>query len=290
MDTISPYTERLFAYLQNTARNISTTRPEDLILPGDYFIQYLLFLGCWILLYTVVHNLPIMNETKKKTLDSKNRVVSIIHATVMLFLCIYDYLYLQEEKCGNTNSSFQNNVLIFSCSYFTYDMLACWYFGISDAPMFVHHFMVIIAEYSGILYSSSASEMIRAMISAEVSNPVMHLRSIAGNYGLKHSKIYLAFEAYYFFSYSFARLIFGFQVSLFTVFCPDNLTLVKISGAVVWLQSLKYAYNMIGITMKRMKESAERKAKGVSLFWFEYNPQLTTLNYVKADKSEKYVP
>ena len=280
----------LVSYFSNLIDNVMNITLNEVILPFDQLINFVKYLTYWFGFYLIIHFLPIKNSSPKKTLDTKNRIVSIVHASVMLVLCLYDYLYWQEDKCGVKNSDFQNNLLIFSCSYFTYDFIICLYFGISDFPMFIHHFMVIIAEYSGILYGTSANEMIRAMISAEISNPIMHLRTIVSNYGLKHSKLFLIFEFMYFTSYSLARLIFGFQVSIFTVFCQNNLFIVKFSGAVVWGQSIKYAYNMIGIGMKRAKELKERSIKKVELFWFSYNPKLSTLTYILNEKNEMYVP
>lgn len=277
-------------YFSKLSGNIVNFQLENILLPKESFIMFLSFLCCWILFYCFIHVLPIKNSTNKTTLDTKNRIVSIVHATLMFVLCIYDYLYNQTNECGLENTEFQNKLLLISCSYFTYDLIACLYFNISDSAMFFHHSIVIVSEYSGILYSSSATTMIRAMISAEISNPVMHLRSITGNYGLKHTKLYLVFEIYYFLSYTLARLIFGTYTSIYSILCPSDLIIVKISGACIILQSIKYATNMYNITFKRLRELKTRKQAGVELLWFKYNPKLTSLDYVKNEKGEKYVP
>jgi hypothetical protein len=277
-------------YFSLIRNNLSTFQVQSILLPTEHFIMFFYFLCGWIVFYSFIHTLPIKNSTEKTTLDSKNRIVSIVHASLMFVLCTYDYLFHQTSECGQDNTVFQNKLMLVSCSYFTYDLMACLYFNISDSAMFFHHTLVIFSEYTGILYSSSATTMIRAMISAEISNPVMHLRSITGNYGLKHSKLYLAFEIYYFLSYTFARLIFGTYTSVYSIICPSDLIIVKISGAMIILQSVKYAFNMFYITKKRLKELKERKKAGVELFWLEYNPKLTTLEYVKKEKGEKYVP
>ena len=276
-----------FSYVKDNALALQW---EHLILPGEYYKLFCLFFFGWIFFYKLIDSLPIRNASTKLTLDTKNRIVSIVHAVIMLVLSIYDYSFNQEEKCGAKNSNFQNKMLLFSCSYFSYDLFACLYLNISDMPMFIHHSLVIVAEYSGIIFDSSANEMIRAMIVAEVSNPAMHIRTIISNYGLKHSKLFLLFEIYYFISYSFARLVFGINVCLFTVFCWENLFLVKFSGFLVWAQSLKYCYNMIGITKKRMKELRERNSKQAPLYWLSFNEKLNELDYINKEKTEKYLP
>lgn len=280
----------LVEYMQSTISKFLDMRIRDIFLPKyDLFLIFLYTLG-WTALYMVIHVSPFKHSTKKHTLDTKNRIVSIIHATLILFMSLYDYFYLQEDKCGNTNSDYQNNMMLISCSYFIYDLLACQYFNVSDVGMTVHHVFVIIAEYSCLVMNNSATELVRGFIAAELSNPVMHLRTITGNFGLKHSKLFILFESYYFTSYAFARLVFGFQVSIFTVLCWENVFLVKFSAMVVWLQSWIYVINMINIVKRRIKEYKERKHFKIPFWWFEFNPKLSTLSFVKHGKGEKYVP
>lgn len=262
---------------------------ENYIIKDEQINLFFYYLFGWILFYLCIHFLPFNCSTKKKTIDTKNRIVSIFHATIVFILGLYDYLF-HDSDCGKSNSVFQNKILIFSCSYFLYDMVACIILGISDINMVFHHILVIISEYSGILYSLSGREMISAIISAEISNPIMHLRTILDNFGLKHTKIYLVLEAYYFISYTLARLLFGTYVTYFLCLCESNLLIVQISGILIILQSVKYSLNMISITKKRFKELNERNKFDVPLYWFSFNDKIANLDYYIKSQKEKYVP
>lgn len=269
--------------------NLKNFKIDDILLDQTQINLFLQYFFSWILFYLFIHFLPFNCESKKKTLDTKNRIVSIFHATIVFILGLYDYLF-EESKCGELNSNFQTKILIFSCSYFLYDMIACVILGISDFNMIFHHIIVVISEYSGVLYSLSGREMISAIISAEISNPIMHLRTILDNFGLKHTKLYLLLESYYFLSYTLARLLFGTYVTYYLCLCETNLLIVQISGVLIILQSVKYSYNMISITKKRFRELNERKNAGVSLYWLSTNEEVKKLDYYIKSQKEKYVP
>jgi hypothetical protein len=278
-------------YFSNTLSYLINFKLIDLILPYDRFTILIAGSFAWTCLYIIVHNLPINhNRGLRQTLDTKNRIVSIIHASVLFLLSLYDYLYNHRDNCGSPNTTFQNNILLFFTSYFIYDILASIYFNILDSGMLYHHLFVIFSMYAGLLFNNSAEEMIRAMISAEISNPIMHIKKILSNAGLKDTKIHLLLEYIYFALYISARMIFGMMITWFTVVCMNNLLIVKIGGSGVIFQSLLYSLNMSSILKIRAKERKERESKRVELYWFEFNPQITELDYFKKAKGDKYVP
>lgn len=279
-------------YLGNSVDFVRNVKLSDLIMSKEKLQLMVLETVLWTLLYIFVHNLPIFKTSElKKALDSKNRIVSIIHASVAFVWATIDYVYYQSEKCGSQNSDFQNHLMIFSCSYFIYDILASIYFGILDQGMLIHHLFVIFSEYCGIVFNNSASEMIRALVSAEVSNPIMHIRKILSNSGLGDTKIHLYLEYVYFGLYIFSRMIFGVIITIWTVVCMDNLLMVKIGGLLVIVQSMLYTLNMVGIIKLRMKEYNERKKENVELYWFSVNEKVKKLDYKKKRMNkEGYVP
>ena len=161
----------------------------------------------------------------------------------------------------------------------------------SDKEMVYHHAFVIFGLYSGLAYNSSANEMLRALIVAEVSNSCMHSRMIMRNYNQKYSAFYLYLELYYLFTYIPSRLLFGSKVVFFTVFCMNNLLIVKLAGLFIWLQSVYFTKRMVGIIINRYNEYKERKQRNVKLFWFEFNKKLEDLEYYKKSiKKEEYIP
>jgi len=248
----------------------------------------LLFLSihlAWWLIYGVVHfGIKIKHDTKKLTLDTKNRIVSIIHACIVFVLSVYDVLSSNSDKCGDTNSEMENVIFTISSAYFLYDFLACLLLGISDFEMVFHHIFCIMGYWSSLAYNNSSKELIKAIIVTEITCPMMHLRIILKNFGLRHTKLYDLCDNLFYVQYMFARLVYGTMVTWFTVSCSNNLMFVKIGGAMIWLQSVLFSSKMFSILKSKLREYKERKAKNVELFWFRANKKVEELEYFKKKK------
>jgi len=159
--------------------------------------------------------------------------------------------------------------------------------------MVLHHVSVMLGYYSGISFNHSASEMLRGLLVADVSNPIMHTRLIVRNFGLKHTKLYLYMDVVYMIIYVVARSAFGAMATYWTVFCKGNLFIVKISAFIVWGQSVLFMKRMLQNLFHRYLDYCERKAKGVDYFWFEFNKKVEELEYYKKSlrkRKDKYVP
>ena len=262
----------------------------NLSLSHEQLYLFMLSFSLWWVVYSFVHFfVKINNKTLLKILDTKNRIVSIIHGSYCIFASFIDIFINKTDKCGYENSDFQNTFMLISCSYFLYDMIACIVLKISNLPMFFHHMSCIFGMYTSVYYNSSATEIIRAILVAEVTNPIMHLREIFKNYDLGKTKFYLLLDLIFMGLYIISRLVFGLPVIMLTVFCEGNLILVKITGAFIWLQSVFFTYKMISILKFRYAEYKERSEKNIQLWWFEHNKQIDDMEVYKK-KAKTYVP
>jgi hypothetical protein len=285
--------ENIVLYFSQTKNTINSISFNDLILKKEQILKLFFYIFLWILFYFIIHNIKINHKKGKNfTLDTKNRIVSIVHASAVFLLSLYDYLYFHRDGCGNVNSEFQNFIMIFSISYFIYDTIVCLYFNISDIGMLFHHIFVILSMYSVLVFNNTSEEIIRAIIIGEISNPIMHMRKILYNMDKKETKLYYYSEYIFFFLYITARIIFATFNLIYTLYCMNNLLIVKIGGSWVVFQSYKYTFNMISILKNRKKEYLERKSKNVKLYWITENPEIYKLDYYIKSKSRKenYVP
>jgi hypothetical protein len=266
----------------------------NLILPKRFILVFLIAHIIWWLLYFLVEKfLKIYHDKQKTTHDTKTRIISILHATLIFSASLYDLVYFQTDKCGDTNSEYQNFFITVSFAYFLYDLINCIRLDVSCREMEIHHLFCMCAYYCGVIYNSSANEMMRALVVAEISNPCMHIRVILKNFKLKHSKGYLMLELIYMFLYLTARMFYGTKVVFFTVFCGGNLWIVKIAGGLVWIQSVLFSKRMVGILVNRYIEYQERKGKYVGLFWFSVNKKICELDYYQEEQNKKnvgYIP
>lgn len=286
--------EHFTDYFKLLSNNILSLSPKDFQIDSYHARIILISHLIWWLIYGFIHFfINIHHKTQKDVIDSKTRIVSIIHALYASLLSFYDFFYFQITECGQNNNDLQNFILCTSLSYFAYDTIICIILGISDNEMLYHHLSVIFGYYSGLSFNHSASEMLRGLLVADISNPIMHLRIIIRNFGLKNTKLYFLCDVIYMIIYILARSIWGFMATYFTMFCKSNLLIVKLSAFFVWSQSLFFMRVMIPNLYYRYKDYLERKKKNVELYWFEHNKKIEELDYYKQSLKkikEKYIP
>jgi hypothetical protein len=274
--------------------NVKNIKISDFKLSTSQIQLLLISHICWWVIYGFTHFfIKIGHKTKKETYDSKTRIVSIIHAIYASTLGFIDFFFYQNYICGENNNELQNFVITTSMSYFIYDTINCIILNVSDIEMVFHHTFVSIAYFCGICYNNSAAEMLMGLLVADVSNPIMHLRQIFRNYGLKHTKAYLYLDLIYMFVYVIARSVFGVMACSFTVFCKRNLFIVKISALFVWGQSLLFIKRMIKNFKNRYSDYCERKEKNIYYFWLDFNKKVEDLDYYKKSIKkikEEYIP
>ena len=92
--------------------------------------------------------------------------------------------------------------------------------------------------------------------------------------------------------YLCARMLYGTKAVIFTVFCWDNLLIVKITGGFIWLQSLTFSKRMMSLLRQKYIEYRERKRNGIQLYWFSFNKKIEDCEYYKASlkRAASYVP
>jgi hypothetical protein len=129
-------------------------------------------------------------------LDLRNRIVSFVHGTAVLFLSGYNTLF-NHSQCGEKNSQFEMFILQFSNGYFAYDLLAMAYLGILDRSMTIHHLICIGGLSGGLFTGYSADILIGTLFLTEISNPAMHVRVILRLIGLRYTKAYETAEITY---------------------------------------------------------------------------------------------
>jgi hypothetical protein len=111
---------------------ISNNTHENVVTTLKYFIF-------WSIFYVFVDKL-IGKKNSPKMLDTKNRVISIVHGLVSFSLACYDIL-ANKPEVSDYVTDFQKQTLLCSLGYFAYDTLACYYHGLFDLDLLLHHCM-----------------------------------------------------------------------------------------------------------------------------------------------------
>lgn len=240
------------------------------LISHEHFQICMAWVAIWTVVYLVV--LAIGSQFKLKIsrndeLDVLNRIVSIFHGTAALLLSGYHFA-THGANCYYPTVNFEIQVFLMSSGYFIYDFLAMAYYGLLDAPMTLHHVVVVIGEIMTIEYGRAASLSLAAMFIAEISNPAMHVRVILKHLGLRYTKIYELFELTFLFLYTFGRLLLGTYVVYLMGTCSELHLLVRMSAVIILLQTIFFVTKMKSIAYKRYQEINNRYKKGISMRWF----------------------
>jgi hypothetical protein len=88
-------------------------------------------------------------------------------------------------------TEFERFILVFSSGYFTYDLVAMWYYGLLDSSM------CMLGLLCGLEVGHSVNYLIDALFVTEISNPTMHARLVLKHLGKRYTKAYEVSELSY---------------------------------------------------------------------------------------------
>ena len=212
----------------------------------------------WSSIYLVIklfkfHRLLIKDGTIDQIKDLENRVVSFLHGFGALLMSGYHYMVIR-TNCGELNSVYQRNVMIFSVSYFTYDLLAMYFEGLLDAAMIIHHPLCIFGFTLPLYENISGNYAMMALFSSEISNPPMHVRQMMRLTGRRYTKTYEASEISFILLYLFGRIFTAVPIAYSNLVCPVNHIIFKLTCVGLMTQSMYFALQMVKILKNRYVE------------------------------------
>ena len=115
----------------------------------------------------------------------------------------------QRTECGELNTPYQRNVMIFSFSYFTYDLIAMHFEGLLDTAMTIHHPLCMFGLFLPLYENVSGNFCLMAIFISEISNPPMTMRHMLRLTGRRYTKGYEVAEVSFICLYFYGRFIAG---------------------------------------------------------------------------------
>jgi len=243
--------------------------------------------AAWTILFLFVNfNLELPSKLgKKKNDDIKNRVVSIVHGLFALFVSGY-HIYRDNPQYAEPATNIQHIIMLTSCAYFTYDFLACVYYGLADTGLVLHHTLCLLGIISCELMNNATTGLMGLFL-AEVSNFPMHFRCLLRTFKMRYTKLYEYSEILYIATYILAR---GFCITYLVstaIFVSETPIIIRLTCLGLWVQSLYFIYEMNGILQRKLKYYKERCAKDISYNWFDENKRLSELSYYRSEGADK---
>lgn len=160
--------------------------------------MFLISFVVWNVINIIVMNLKLKDShlPRAEWLDLRNRIVSVLHGVIVLFMSGYN-TYFAHSQCGEGNTYFEEIIMAFTGGYFAYDLVAMAYLGLLDKSMFIHHNICITGMCFGLFTGHSADILVSATFVSEISNPAMHVRVVLKILGLRYTKAYETSELTY---------------------------------------------------------------------------------------------
>lgn len=227
----------------------------------------------WSVFYIIVKKLPLdfifpeyLKRTEMQNLEFRNRLVSFVHGLVALFYGCYHFIQ-EGAECGALNTPLQRFVMVFSTSYFIYDLIFMYFEGILDRAMTIHHPLCIFGMVLPLYENISGNFCMLAIFISEISNPAMHIRSMLRETGRRYTKGYEVAEIAFISLYFYGRFFAAFSIVHETLKCQSNHMFLKLTCMGLMVQSYYFIVLLAQILMKRIKEVLDRKKKGVKLSW-----------------------
>uniref|UniRef100_J3KYI0 TLC domain-containing protein n=2 Tax=Oryza brachyantha TaxID=4533 RepID=J3KYI0_ORYBR len=116
--------------------------------------------------------------------------------------------------------------LAVTLSYMVYDAACCYLNDDVRLDNTVHHLVSIVGIAAGLAYRRCGTEMVASLLVTEISSPLLHLREILKEFGIKDTDLNLLVDILFAVIFSVARMGFGPYLTYVTV-TSDNPILIK---------------------------------------------------------------
>ena len=203
----------------------------------------------WTLLYVLLR----FGVFRKRTADFSNRVVSLIHAFVAIYMCArcLPHWGALLENVGGVNTREHLECMTMSLSYFIYDFIYCMLNN--EVENVVHHLFTVGGLTSGVMTGTSGPELVGCLFLMEVSNPSLHARFLLRELGMKESVLATVNDLVFAILFLVCRLVIGPPLVWRTVTCETNAYIVKAGGLGILVVSLMWGWRIVMMMVRTSK-------------------------------------
>nr|ACH97119.1 hypothetical protein [Triticum aestivum] len=221
----------------------------------DFVLSYVVTgLAFWSTAFLVMRALM-----PKRSYEFCNRAVSTMHAVAAVCMAC---LSVQEWSCpvcplNAPSSPRQMKSLAVTLSYMIYDAACCHLNGDVRLDNTVHHLVSIVGIGAGLAYQRCGTEMMACMFITEISSPLLHLREMLKELGVKDTDLNLLVDILFAATFSVGRMVGGPYLTYVTL-TTDYPILIKAMAAGLQLVSAYWFLRIL--RMVRYKLGKKRPA------------------------------
>uniref|UniRef100_A0A453ENL8 TLC domain-containing protein n=1 Tax=Aegilops tauschii subsp. strangulata TaxID=200361 RepID=A0A453ENL8_AEGTS len=190
-----------------------------------------------------------------------------LRASPMLYL-IPDYLsihghgYRSRSFAGIIGFTRLMRALAVTLSYMIYDGACCHLSGDARLDNALHHLISIVGLAAGLAYQRCGTELVACLLVTEISSPLLHLREMLKELGVKDTDLNLLVDILFAVTFSVARMVCGTYVTYRTV-TADNPILIKTMATSLLLVSAYWFLRILRMVRHKIgKKRLASKAAG----------------------------
>ncbi|KAM3329945.1 hypothetical protein ACQJBY_026772 [Aegilops geniculata] len=200
----------------------------------------------------------------KRSYDFCNRAVSTMHAVTGVALgCLSVQDWASPvSPVASPSSPRQMRALAVTLSYMIYDGACCHLSGDARLDNALHHLISIVGLAAGLAYQRCGTELVACLLVTEISSPLLHLREMLKELGVKDTDLNLLVDILFAVTFSVARMVCGTYVTYRTV-TADNPILIKTMATSLLLVSAYWFLRILRMVRHKIgKKRLASKAAG----------------------------
>ncbi|VAH59950.1 TLC domain-containing protein 5-like [Triticum urartu] len=200
----------------------------------------------------------------KRSYDFCNRAVSTMHAVAGVALgCLSVQDWASPvSPVASPSSPSQMRALAVTLSYMIYDGACCHLSGDARLDNALHHLISIVGLAAGLAYQRCGTELVACLLVTEISSPLLHLREMLKELGVKDTDLNLLVDILFAVTFSVARMVCGTYVTYRTV-TADNPILIKAMATSLLLVSAYWFLRILRMVRHKIgKKRLASKAAG----------------------------
>lgn len=243
-------------------------------------------LAVWLVLFfAAIKYINIPKMEGKAAVALKQKFVALIYDVLVLVVPMYNYskrgMSPKEEEAPEDSL-----VELAAGTYYIAHLVIIVMYKITNFNQLLHHFLTI-ATIFGSNFTGYVQIGTLWLVIYQLSHVALHGRAILKDLGLKYTGAYEAVETIYFSVYLFERCVLGTWVYYDVLNYSTISNIIKVLGGGLWIQSLYFSYQMIGLSYKKLMKFKERCQRGIHYNWLEENPKVEKLSYYRREEKEK---
>lgn len=196
-----------------------------------------------------------------RSFDFCNRLVSAIHATLAVTLTS---LSVQDWRCpvcplASNSSPRQMQTLALTLAYLIYDLVCCLFDQRVNVDNIIHHLLSIAGIGAGLVYEKSGSELVAALLMAEISSPFLHCREMLKELGYRDTGLNLIADITFAAIFTFARIVCGPYLTYLTIYARNPI-IIKAMALGLQLVSAFWFFKIARMVNYKLAKWTSKKA------------------------------